>query len=406
MQRSIFAMLVTVLVACAEDPSGPPRETPREFTLAESQVADASISFGLKLYREVAAADTSPNLMLSPLSASMALGMTMNGAQGETYEAMRGALSFGTLTEDEVNEAYRGLIAQLLARDAKVTFHLANSIWHERALPVKQPFLDAARTYFDAEVTALDFADPTAPKTISGWAERETGGRIKDLVKEIDPREVMFLVNAVYFKAPWTRQFDPRDTRSRPFTRKDGSTVSTPMMTQDANFRFVVNNEVFGLELFYGDSSFSMVLLMPTTGTDLSVIENKLTPAWFDAVVASMRRDRALVTMPKFKLEYGRKLNDELENLGMAIAFDWDRADFYRIADVRPRRLFISRVEQKTFIDVNESGTEAAAATSVGIAIDSAPPQITLDRPFLYAIRERESGAILFIGRVGDPTSK
>src|SRR5688500_15491888 len=236
MQRSKYAILLVLLFGCAKDPSGPAREIPREFTQAEARLADASTSFGLKFYREVAGAESDPNLILSPLSASMALGMTMNGAQGETYDAMRASLGFGTLVEAEVNEAYKGLIAQLLARDAKVTFNLANSIWYERALTVQQPFLDAAKNYFDAEVSALNFADPNAPKTISGWAERETGGRIKDLVKEIDPSEIMFLVNAVYFKAPWTQQFDPRSTRSGSFTRKDGTTVSTPMMTHDGRF--------------------------------------------------------------------------------------------------------------------------------------------------------------------------
>ena len=268
-QRSLYAMLVVALAACSEDPVAIPRETPREFTFSEARLADASVTFGLKFYREVAAGESAPNLMLSPLSASLALGMTMNGAEGETYDAMRTSLGFGTLSEAEVNEAYKGLIAQLLARDSKVTFNLANSIWYERALSVKQPFLDAAKTFFDAEVSALDFADPNAPKTISGWAERETGGRIKDLVKQIDPAEIMFLVNAVYFKAPWTQQFDPRSTRSGTFTRKDGSTVSTPLMTHDGRFRFVDNSEVLGLELFYGDSSFSMVLLAPPSGNNI-----------------------------------------------------------------------------------------------------------------------------------------
>jgi serine protease inhibitor len=405
MQRSKYAILL-MLVGCAKDPSGPAREIPREFTQTEARLADASVSFGLKFYREVAGAENLPNLMVSPLSASMALGMTMNGAQGETYDAMRTTLGFGTLPEAEVNEAYRGLIAQLLARDPKVTFNLANSIWHERAFSVKQPFIDAAKTFFDAEVSALDFADPNAPKTISAWADKETGGRIKELVKVIDQDEIMFLVNAVYFKAPWTQQFDPKATRSRPFTRKDGSTVSTPMMNHDGRFRYVENNEVVGLELFYGDSSFSMVLLAPPSGNNISVIEQKLTPTWLSGVLASMQNSRAIVTMPRFKLEYEKNLNDPLKNLGMSIAFDPGRADFYRIADIQPERLYISRVVQKTFIDVNESGTEAAAATSVGIAPTSLPPQITLDRPFLYAIRERESGAILFIGRVGDPTAK
>src|SRR5262245_14382585 len=157
------------LAACADpgepgQTQEPPRETPRNFTVQEAQLADASVGFGLQLYRQVAGSESKPNVLVSPLSASMALGMTMNGAQGSTYDAMRSALGFGTLSEAEINQSYRGLIAQLLARDAKVSFTLANSIWHERTFSVLNPFLDAARTYFDAEVTSLDFGDPAAPR--------------------------------------------------------------------------------------------------------------------------------------------------------------------------------------------------------------------------------------------------
>lgn len=390
--------------ACASDPSGPRREAPRDFTLQEAHVADASIGFGLNLYQEVAGAETEPNVLVSPLSAAMALGMTMNGAESETYDAMRNALGFGSLGEAEINEAYRGLIAQLLARDPKVTFNLANSIWYKNGLNVKQPFITAGETYFNAEVSALDFSDPDAPKTISAWAEEETGGRIKELIKQIEPYEVMFLVNAVYFKAPWSSQFDPKSTRPGPFTRLDGSIVSTPLMTRDGSFRFSVDQELQVLELPYADSAFSMVLLAPSNAAPLSSVEQKLTPAFWNTVLASVQPARAMVTMPKFKFDYGQKLNDALSALGMAIAFDQGRADFDRIADVTPERLYISRVEQKTYIDVNEAGTEAAAATSVGIGVTSLPPQLKFDRPFLFAIRERESGSILFIGRVGDPT--
>jgi serine protease inhibitor len=404
LKRSMFVILASALVACSQDPSGPAREQPRAFTLAETKLAEASVGFGLTLYRQVAASESKPNLMVSPLSASMALGMTMNGAQGETWEAMRTALGFGSLTEAEVNESYRGLIAQLLARDKKVTFSLANSIWHDRGFTVKQPFIDATRTYFDAEISPLNFGDPNAPKTISSWAERETGGRIKDLVKEIKPEEVMFLVNAVYFKGPWTQQFDPRSTRSGSFTRANGTVVSTPFMSHDGRFRTLSSNEVMGVELFYGDSSFSMVVLAPAQGTSLAGLEQKLTPIWLQGVLAGSHDGRAILTLPKFKLAYGKTLNDVLKTMGMGIAFDDNIADFHRIADVDG--LYITRVEQKTFIDVNESGTEAAAATSVGIGVVSLPPQITFDRPFLYVIRERESGAILFIGRVGDPTAQ
>jgi len=396
-------LIVSFLAACGEPSAPEPRDPARSFTVQESRLADASVGFGLRLYRQVAASESKPNVMVSPLSASMALGMTMNGAEGETLDAMRTTLGYGELGEAEINEAYKGLIAQLLARDHKVTFAIANSIWHERTFAVKAPFLDAARTWFDAEVAALDFSSASAPQTISAWAERQTNGRIKDLVKEISRDEIMLLVNAVYFKAPWTSQFDPKSTRNGAFRRADGSTVSAPLMNRDGNFRSVLNQEVMAVELFYGDSAFSMIVVAPANGASLASLEAKLTTDWWNGVAASMRPGRIVLTLPKFRMSYGKTLSDPLKQLGMGIAFDDVRADFDRIADRDD--LYISRVEQKTFIDVNESGTEAAAATTVGIGLTSLPPSLVFDRPFIFAIRERESGALLFIGRLGDPTA-
>jgi serine protease inhibitor len=396
---SIIALFL-LLTACAHDPAGPAREAPRNFTVQEARLASASVDFGISLYEKVAAGESKPNVLLSPLSASMALGMTMNGAEEGTYDAMRSALGFGSLSESEINESYRGLIAQLLARDSKVQFNLANSIWHERTFAVKQPFLDAAKTYFKAEVTALDFRDATAPKTISSWAEKETGGRIKELVKEIDPLEVMFLVNAVYFKAPWNTPFDPNSTRDGSFTRANGTSVTTKFMSRDGSFRYTQLDGRVMVELPYGDSAFSMILVgLDKPGTAQAPT---ITAAWWSSALSALRPGRIMLSLPKFKFEFGKKLNDALEALGMAVAFDPIRADFDRIGNRDD--IYISRVEQKAFIDVHELGTEAAAATSVGVGVTSLPPSITFDRPFLFAIREKESGAILFIGRVGDPT--
>ncbi|MGH7555315.1 MAG: serpin family protein, partial [Longimicrobiales bacterium] len=218
------------LTACGKESAvGPGNEPPRNLTVEETQVAAANTSFGLGLLRELHGAESDPNLFVSPLSASMALGMTMNGARGATLDSMRRTLGFGNLSGAAINQAYAGLIGQLRARDSKVEFRLANSIWHERSFSVEKPFVDAAREHFDAEVRALDFADPQSPAVISSWAEQATGGRIKDLIRSIDPLEKLFLVNAVYFKAPWTTPFNPDATRDGPFRRADGSTVQVPM---------------------------------------------------------------------------------------------------------------------------------------------------------------------------------
>jgi serine protease inhibitor len=401
---AVIGGAAVLLGACAEKTLvGPePQEPVRPFTAVERQVSGANTGFGLTLLQRVHSSESAPNVLLSPLSASMALGMALNGASGETFDAMRTTLGFSDLQQTQINEAYRGLIAQLRARDPGVEFRLANSVWYERTFQVKQPFLDAARTYFSAQVTPLDFRSPTAPRTISQWAEQQTGGRIKDLVDSIDPLDRMILVNAVYFKAPWTTPFEPNATRNGPFTRQDGSTVQTPLMSADRGYPMYHNDDIQMVELPYADSAFSMVLLAPRTGHRLDDLMARLTPQQWADWTDRLRQQRVLLTVPKFKFEYELEMNQVLSDMGMGIAFRPFDADFTRIADVRD--LHISKVKQKAFIDVHERGTEAAAATSVVIGVTSMPPELRFDRPFIFAIRERSSGTLLFVGRVGDPT--
>jgi serpin B len=401
--RAAGAAVLLSLVSCQDSPAEPGEQEPvRAFTAQEIQVSAANTGFGLSLVREVHASASAPNVLVSPLSASMALGMTANGARGATYDAMRSTLGFGSLSEPEINAAYEGLIRQLRARDPKVEFRLANSVWHERTFSVEQPFLDAARKHFDAEVRALDFGAANAPGIISSWAEQQTGGRIKNLIQQIDPLEVMFLVNAVYFKAPWTTPFDRNLTRDSPFRRLDGSTIQVPTMSADASRPFFTDPEVEAVELLYADSAFSMVVLVPGAGRTLDQLIASLTTERWGAWMSRLTTGRLIVTMPKFRFDFGTQLDPALKAMGMTIAFTPFVADFGRITRVRDD-VYISRVEHKTFIDVHELGTEAAAATAVGVGVTSLPPSIHIDRPFLFAIRERSSGTLLFIGRVGDP---
>jgi len=407
--RVVLLAGAVLAAACSHDGRGP-TEPVRAWTGAELQVAAASSSFGLGLLRDVAASETTkPNVIISPLSASMALGMALNGAQGETYDAMRRTLGFGDLGNADVNAAYRGLIAQLHARDGRVEFTLANSMWYRQGFPVLPSFVDTVKNAFHAEIRGLDFADPAAPGIISQWAEQQTNGRIKDLIQQIDPSEVMFLVNAVYFKAPWSTKFDKANTHTQPFLRLDGSNVNVPTMTREGTYRALANSELKAAELFYGDSAFSIVLLAPATGWSLDGVMARLEPGRFDALVDSMHARLVDLYLPKFTFDYARQLNDPLKRMGMAVAFDQNHADFGRIADLSTLggNLYISRVDQKAFVATDESGTEAAAATSVGIGVTSAPVPLVLrfDRPFVFVIRERSSGTILFAGRVGEPAA-
>ena len=415
MRKVIVSGLTLVVAAsllrCSDDVVGPPAEItglPRDLTLAEQELIQSDNAFGLKLFREIHAQEESgENLFISPLSVAMALGMTYNGAAGTTYEAMQETLELQGLSLQEVNESYRSLIDLLRGLDSSVEFELANSIWYRQGYPVEPEFLDLNRDYFDAEVTPLDFSNPNAKATINGWVDERTRGRIEEIIERIDPSSVMFLINAIYFKGSWTAQFAEELTAEAPFYLAGGGQKNVEMMsTADAiDVGVYWDGEVTVLDLPYGGRAYSMTLAMPAAGTDMATfvgaLDSERWQAWVDGVSGSAY----VVSLPKFTLEYGLLLNDVLEALGMEIAFVPGGADFTRI-NPTPGLLYISEVRHKSFVDVNEEGTEAAAVTSVEIRETSAgPSQVVIDRPFVFAIREKFSGTILFMGLIMDPTS-
>jgi serine protease inhibitor len=404
MRASIALSLgLLVLGACTPtEPDGPPpllSKLPRPLSSGELRIVDAANTFAFDLVREAARSlPPDSNLFLSPLSASMALGMTLNGANGETYDAMRSALRLPDLDEEEINAGYRDLIGLLQTLDSKTEMRIANSMWARAGLPLEEAFANSGRTFFDAEVATLDFAGPSAVPTINGWVSEKTAGRIPRLLDQIAREEVLFLINAIYFKGDWRMAFDRKDTRSEPFHAADGQDRVANLMNQEDTLHYHESESFQAVDLLYGNGAFAMTVLLPTGGHTPASVLGALDPADWRGLTESFHATRVTLTLPRFRLEYSRKLADDLTALGMGIAFDEGRADFARIADVSPDRLYISRVEQKTFVEVNEEGTEAAAATGVGIVATSAPPTMRVDRPFVFAIRERLSGTVLFLG--------
>jgi len=404
---AIAGLLLVLVSGC--DSTGPSEKDappPRPLTATEQQVVDTDNTFGLKLLRTtVDAEDPSTNVFLSPLSVSMALGMTLNGARAETRAAMEAALEKQDLSPPEINDAYRGLIDLLEGLDPTVDVALANSIWYREGLPVRQAFIDTNQTHFDAEVSALDFSVPTASEQINGWVNEETRGNIPEIVPaQIPPHIVMYLINATYFKGQWRDQFDPANTEEAPFHRADGSTVTVPMMekTEDVVHPTYQTEQFQALDIAYGDSLYSMTILLPHKESSVQAVVDSLdTETWTRVTEQLSPQSLSRLKMPKFTLRYEKKLNDILSDLGMGVAFT-DQANFRGIADTS---LAISEVKHKTFLQVDEEGTEASAATSVGIGVTSAPPSVVVNRPFVVAIRENHSGIILFIGTVMDPTA-
>jgi len=398
---------VLVLLAGCSSPTdehqGPPpllEALPRSLTATESGLITAGNQFGFDLLREVRRADPAATIFLSPMSASMALGMTLSGAAGTTLDSLRVALRLGSAPVAELNAAYRSLIDLLRGLDARSEFRIANSIWAQTGFPFLQPFLDAGHANFDAEIRNVDFAAPATLQAINDWAKASTNGKIPTILDQIGD-EVMFLINAIYFKGSWRLAFDPKDTHSAPFHAADGTTQSVPTMSlRPETHRYAFTRDAELLELLYGNGAFAMTIVLPSRDRTLEDITAGLDAARWAEWIGALQDQKVGVELPKFRVEYKRELKDDLSALGMRIAFDPDRADFSGMANIAPDRLFITRVTQKTFVDVNEEGTEAAAVTAVGIGPTSAPATVTVDRPFLFAIRERLSGTILFLGQI------
>lgn len=404
----LLRLALALLGACSgpTDESKPPpllTELPRSLSAPETALITAGNQFGFALFREARLAAPDANLFLSPLSASLALGMTLNGAAGTTLDSMRLALRVGALSQGDVNAGFMSLMALLRGLDESSEFEIANSIWADAGFPFLPAFLDAGRSSFDAEVRTLDLQAPATLGTINGWVNQKTKGKIPTILDNIQSDEVMFLINAIYFKGQWRLAFDPKETHPAPFYAADGTTQSVAtMVLGPQTHRYAARPDCEIVELLYGNGSFAMTIVLPGQGHTLGELASGLDAARWDEWTASLHDVKIGLTLPKFRLEYKRELKDDLSALGMRVAFDPFRADFGRMADLSQTggRLFITRVTQKTFVDVNEEGTEAAAATSVGIGVTSAPVTLAVDRPFVFVIRERLSGTIFFVGQV------
>jgi len=407
-RRSRFLLALALLSACSEGTgpsSGPITSLPRALTVSEASIIAASNVFGSELFRTVAASDARPNVVVSPLSASMALGMTLNGAATTTFDAMSSTLGFGGMTQEQINDSYRGLIDLLTDLDPTVTFEIANAIWANDGFPFRDEFFQAVAAAFDAQAETRDFGDPSTMSAINAWVDDRTHGLIDSIVDGLDPALVMLLVNAIYYEADWTLRFDPDDTHRATFTRDDASTVTVDMMhLGDPEVRMKSGPDYRAVELPYGGEAFTMLVVVPSGPGTARDLVAELDPSGWAALIEGLADGHlAYVDLPKLELTYDGYLNDALEEMGMQEAFG-PGADFTNMSPLGDQ-LCISFVRQKTYIEVDERGTRAAAATAVGIGVTSAPSGFVADRPFVFAIRERLTGTILFVGLVGDPTA-
>lgn len=408
MKNLIFASFLcfslAIIWACEKDPLMSHTEM-RDLTATEQSLVEMDNRFGLKLFKQITATEPADqNVFISPLSVSMALGMTYNGANGTTRDAMAQTLELQDLTIEEANAAYRSLIKELVNLDPGVRFNLANSIWHRDDWTFEQPFLNTCQEYFDAEVRGLDFNDPGSVDVINGWIEDATNGKIEDVIQAIDPLSVMFLINAIYFKGTWLYEFNPDDTRDETFYGVDGAELPCRMMAMEGDLPYRETDLYQAVDLPYGDGPFRMTIFLPKSDHTVDELIAALDAQNWYGWLNFEERGIALF-MPKFKIEYKLKMKPILSALGMEVAFDPYQANFTNMH--KSGSLYINEVTHQTFVEVNEEGTEAAAVTVVDMWTQSAgggsalPMQV--DRPFFFVIRENKSNTLLFMGKIVDP---
>jgi serine protease inhibitor len=370
----------------------------------DTKLVNANTKFGFKLFSEVLKTDSEKkNIFVSPSSVAIALAMTYNGASGSTQQAMAKALELQGMSLSEINSSNAALKELLENPDPKVKLTIANSLWANKNVTFQSEFLQKNRDYYKAKVTNLDFSDTKTLGKINNWVNENTRGKINKIVEKIDPDQMLFLINAIYFKGNWTNQFEQSQTAQYPFYLTSGTQKKHPMMSQKGDYKYYENEQFQAASLPYGkDGKISFYVFLPKQNSSLQAIYQNLNAENWDKWMAQFNKREGFVRLPRFKMDYDITLNNALTALGMGEAFS-DKANFSAMG----KNFKISEVKHKTFVEVNEEGTEAAAATSVGIVTLSAPVnepfQMIVDRPFFCAIRDNRTGSLLFMGSIVEP---
>lgn len=399
--------------ACQEEvlQSGIARETSPDVAESELQeLVEGNTAFALDLYQELRGQDREGNLFFSPYSISLALAMAYGGARGETERQMAAALHF-TLAQERLHPAFNALDLAVTSRSEQegIELNLANAFWGQLGHPFLQSYIDLLSRNYGAEIRLLDFqGTPDACREhINAWVSEKTQGKIEDLLPpgSIDPLTTLVLTNAVYFKGTWRWKFDPRLTEEGTFYLLDGSQVTVPMMEHEEVRLPYAEGRIDGLryqavELPYKGEELAMVILLPEL-EKFEQFEQALTAERLGGILNELLPREVHLTMPKFSFTSGFSLKDVLSQLGMPAAFSPDEADFSGMDGQRD--LWIDEVYRKAFVKVNEEGTEAAAATGNVVRVTAVPIPVQVDHPFIFLIRDRATGAILFLGRVLNP---
>jgi serpin B len=399
-----FLAMALLIMACTNEPESQditnliPTEKSAKIIAADNQ-------FGFEIFQKVNASAGEPkNTMISPMSISLALAMVYNGTNGDTKKQMEDMLHKSGLTPDDINQSYKELVAALSSHDPKVELAISNAIFYRNTFSVKNDFITTNQNYYQAEVAGLDFTKTAETlNKVNGWVNTKTKGKIPEILQEVNPEDVMYLLNAIYFNGEWQYRFDPKETTDLPFTKEDNQVVQVPTMTIENPYNYYNHESFQMLEMPYGSGKYSMLIFLPASGKNTNNVISLLTAENVDGWIQKMTEQKKKVYLPKFEFKFDDSLVDELQVLGMTDAFNDAKADLSGISDAA--KLVISEVMHKSYIKVDERGTEAAAVTGITIGVTSMPidNSFRADHPFVFAIREKDTKAILFIGKVMNP---
>ncbi len=388
-------------VSCSDKITSPDAGTGKDLRVS-APFASQTTRFAFDMARQVSQQEPAgKNLFVSPLSLHIALGMILNGADGQTAREIQKTLNLDDQTLTDVNTTYQNLMQNLPGVDPKVTLRLANSVWYRNTFTVEPAYKNLLTDTFRATVSGEDFASPATVGKINGWASEQTNSKIPKVIDQISPENVLFLLNALYFKGDWQTRFKPENTQDEPFTLASGSQKSVRMMRLNTKLRRSFTPTYTAFELPYGSDRFVMTVLLPNNNTNADALLKTLTADDWTQLQKTLTTGQIDIGLPKFSFSYEIKLNSVLTSLGMPTAFT-NRADFSKIS--RNGELLLSSVKQNTFVAVDETGTEAAAVTTGEISVTSAPMTYLCDRPFVFVIHEKSSSTVLFTGKVADPT--
>jgi serpin B len=406
---SAMIVLVTVLLllsSCKKDSEEnlPDEPVPVALTAHQVSIIESQNSFAFDFFKKINEnSDESENIIVSPFSISLALSMALNGADGTTREAMIEALRVNGLNPENINISFKDLTEALLNVDKRVLISIANSVWTEDSFTAKKPFTDILTDYYKAQAESFDINDPQAPEKINNWIETNTNGLIDKMIEELNSNTVMLLINAIYFKGKWNSQFNKDKTFQAEFEKSNGVASDVPMMKQVSDFKIYSGPNFKVAELPYGQGNFVMDVILPEEPAGIDDMIGNLDGETFNEWLGNMGTNEVDLSFPRFKYGYKENLKTILSDMGMGIAFT-ESADFSNISDTP---LLINDVVHQAFIETNEEGTEAAAATIVDIGLTSMPMTVIFnaDHPFIYVIRETTTNTILFMGKVADPTN-